>query len=368
MLNCLSFIIHHSSLLKMRHAFAHPQLLWSLTALPALALLAWWARRRKRRALALLGSYHLLAAEARLRRWLGWLRGLMLTLGLALVGLAAAGPQSGRDWDQSTAPGRDLVVVVDCSLSMLAEQPSRLERARAALTDLAQALKERGGHRLALVLVAGQARLACPLTHDYDHFLDILAQLDDAPFEAALQPRPGTASGTRLGAGLLLAVGTHDPRFSGNQDIVLLSDGDDPARDGEWRLGTDAAVARGIPIYTVGLGNPDTPSVIRLPDGPLTFAGREVLTRLEERPLREIAGRTRGTYTPAHMRGLPLGRLYLDVLAGQAVREDSDDAVPVYRQRYALLLLPAFGLLASALTLGDLPRRRKARSDGGDKP
>src|ERR1700758_1872581 len=119
------FILHLSSLILnvMRHWFAHPQLLWSLTVLPALAILAWWARRRQRRALAHLGSYHLLASAARVQRWSRRVRVLFLTVGLALVAVGAAGPQRDRDWEQSAAPGRDLVVVVDCSRSMLAETP-----------------------------------------------------------------------------------------------------------------------------------------------------------------------------------------------------------------------------------------------------
>jgi Ca-activated chloride channel family protein len=365
------FSLHPSSFMLdvMRHWFAHPHLLWSLTALPALALLALWARRRRWRARAQLGSFHLLAAQAALPRWPRWLRGLSLTLGLALAAVGAAGPQWGRDWDVSAAPGRDLVVVVDCSRSMLAETPSRLQRARDALVDLAAAVEKRGGHRLALVVFAGRARLACPLTHDYDHFRDTLAQLEDAPFEADLQPPPGASSGTRLGEGVLRAAATHDPRFSGRQDILLLSDGDDPGRDADVQQsrGIDAAQKLAIPVYTVGLGDPYVASPIRLPDGPLTFAGQEVTTRLHEAPLKEIAERTGGTYTPAHTGELALGQLYLSAIADRSVREESDDALPGYRQHYALFLLPAFGLLASALTLSDGPRWRRARSEEGDK-
>jgi Ca-activated chloride channel family protein len=342
----------------MQHWFAHPPLLWSLAVLPVLAVLGMWARGRRRRALAQLGSFHLLAAHAGRRRWPGFLRGLFLTLGLALAGVAAAGPQWDWDWEQSAAPGRDLVVVVDCSRSMLAETPSRLERARLALQDLARAVEENGGHRLALVFCAGRARVACPLTHDCDYFRETLKELDDAPFEADLQPGPGDASGTRLGKGLLLAVAeAHDPRFS---NILLLSDGDDPAHDDKWHEGADAARALHIAVYAFGIGNPDEPNPIRLEGAPLMHAGREVRTRLEEALLRDIARRTGGEYV-RYDRSLSLGKWYLEVIAGRPVREDSDDPVPVHRQRYALFLLPAFGFLASALTLGDGSRRWRWR-------
>src|SRR5487761_1492093 len=183
----------------LRHAFAHPWMLWFLTALPFLAALGVWSTRRRRQALARLGDP--VAVEMQLASRRGWrrLRGLCLLLGMLGLGLGLAGPQWGRDWNQSAAPGRDLVVVLDCSRSMLAETPSRLERARDALLDLADAVESRGGHRLALVLFAGKARLACPLTHDYDHFRSKLEHLDVVAQERDLEPGPSEKSGTRLG-------------------------------------------------------------------------------------------------------------------------------------------------------------------------
>src|SRR4051794_8811315 len=140
----------------MRHAFAHPLLLWSLVLLPGLGLLALRGWRRRRQVLTLLGDVRSLGEVRAGGRGARLLRGSCLALGLACLALGAAGPQWGRDWGEAAAPGRDLVVVLDCSRSMLAEAPSRLERARAALLDLNQALRRRGGHRLGLVLFAGR--------------------------------------------------------------------------------------------------------------------------------------------------------------------------------------------------------------------
>jgi Ca-activated chloride channel family protein len=334
-------------MVMLRHLFAHPLLLGSLGVLPLLAVLALWARRRRRQALVLLGSLPGLTARVAARQRV--MGGLGLVMGLTLVGVGAAGPQWGRDWEQSAAPGRDLVVVLDGSYSMFAETPSRLERARDALLDLCNALEKRGGHRVGLVLCAARARLACPLTHDCDHLRDILRQVvDEAADDPEIQPGPGDVSGTRFGAGLRLALASHDARFGSSQDILLLSDGDDPARsDAEWRPAAAAARAQGIAVHVVGLGDPDTASLVRLPQGPLTYQGREVRTRLEEAPLREIAQTTRGMYIPAQTRSLPLGAVYLDAIAGAPLRDES------------LFLLPAFGLLASALVLaGRSPKPR----------
>jgi Ca-activated chloride channel family protein len=345
----------------MRHWFAHPWFLTALAVLPVLAGLTLWEARRRRRALLVLGDIFARDGIGRRRA-----RGLGVTMGLVLLCVAAAGPQWGRDWDQPAAPGRDLVVVLDCSRSMLAEQPSRLERARAALLGLCDAIGRRGGHRLGLVLVAARARLVCPLTHDCDHVCDLVVRLDDLLAAGELQPGPGDVSGTRLGAGLREAVAAHDLRFRGSQDIVLLSDGDDPARDGEWRPGAEAARAAGMPVYAVGLGDPDADSIIREDGEVLRHEGRQVHTRLEEAPLKEIARITGGRYVAARTQELPLGELYLDELAAGPLREASDDTLPAYRPRYTLFLMPALSLLALALALPDRGPRRLRPTEGDE--
>jgi Ca-activated chloride channel homolog len=328
-------------------------MLWLLTALPVLVVLGVWSERRRRQALARLGDAAAVEMQMASRR--GWrrLRGLCWLLGMAALGVGMAGPQWGRDWSQSAAPGRDIVVVLDCSRSMLAETPSRLQRARDALLDLADTVEQRGGHRLALVLFAGKAKLACPLTHDYDHFRSKLDNLETLAQERDLEPGPGDKSGTRLGQALALAATCDDPRFTNTRDILLLSDGDDPGRDAEWRAGAQAAVSLGMCVHAIGIGDPNTASVIRLDSGPLMHEDQPVYTRLEEAPLRAIAEMTGGMYTSARTRSLPLGSLFLDTIAHQAQREESDDALPVYQQRYAWFLAPALGFLALFTFLGD---------------
>lgn len=333
-------------------------MLWFLTALPMLVALGVWSSRRRRLALARLGDAATVDMQLASRR--GWRRlsGLCLLLGFGGLGVGMAGPQWGRDWDQSAAPGRDVVVVLDCSRSMLAETPSRLMRARNALLDLADAVESRGGHRLALVLFAGKAQLACPLTHDYDHFRSKLDSLEALAQGRDLEPRPGEKSGTRLGQALSLAAACDDPRWAETRDILLLSDGDDPARDAEWRNGSRVAVALGIRVHAVGIGDPNTASVIRLDSGPLKYDGQLVRTRLEEAPLHEIAEMTGGSYTSARTRTLPLGSLYLDTIEHLPEREDSEDALPVYQQRYAWFLAPALGFLILFTFLGDGSMRK----------
>jgi Ca-activated chloride channel family protein len=352
-----------------RHWFANPWGLMLLALVPALGVVAVLALRRRRRTLAQLGPTPALEALALVRGRLRALRVACLGTGLVLLVAGIAGPQWGRDWEQSAAPGRDLVVVVDVSRSMLAQDvlPNRLERVKKALEELSHTVQQRGGHRLALVAFASRARVVCPLTHDYDHFRTALAELDAAHPHPDVRPDvPDVPSGTRIGAGLGAALALHDPRFRGHQDILLLSDGDDPARDREWRESTAEARAQGIAVHTVGVGDPEAGSPVPLKgDVYLHHNGQLVQTRLEKQPLEEIARATGATYTPAHTQALPLGELFRTCMEPQAARADSDDALPVYRQRSPWFLGLALAFLGMEMVIG--PRRLRKAADSRPK-
>src|SRR5579859_2354208 len=163
--------------------FAHPWLLAGLAALPlliALALVAWFGRRR---ALARLGNALAVRRQLLVRTAVRRLRFLGILGSILLLAVASAGPQWGREYGASRPAGGDLVVVLDLSRSMQAEQPSRLERALRLLRDLADTLQARGGRRVALVVFAAEPRLLFPLTPDYDHFRHCLRRIeqDDLP-------------------------------------------------------------------------------------------------------------------------------------------------------------------------------------------
>jgi Ca-activated chloride channel family protein len=348
----------------LQHALAQPLALWLLAALPALAVLALLAGRWRR--WAMLQFAHAPSSQTCVwdrGRWLegdGWrrtLRRYCAYFGLACLVLGIAGPQWGRERDRSLAPGRDLVIVLDMSLSMLARDvpgptsDSRFGQALAALQGLADAAENRGGHRLALVIFASRAKVACPLTQDYDHFREALGQL--YPLDPLLEigPVEGSESGTRMGLALLEAVNLlRESPSPGYQDVVLLSDGDDPAQDEEWWLGVHAARKDKIPIHTIGLGDPTRPSPIPIPGaGELNYHGLQVTTRLEEKPLEAIAIQTGGTYTPARTNALPLANW---LSTGRELHEDS---LPVFKQRYAWFFGLALAFLAIPLAV---PRHR----------
>jgi Ca-activated chloride channel family protein len=325
--------------------FANPAVLAALAVLPALGLLALVGRVKRRRALARIGPPFALAqlVEHPRRRWTPILIGLAVTL----IVVGAAGPRWGMGAPPPVAPGRDIVVVLDLSRSMLARDtlPSRLGKAKEALAELADAVQTRGGHRLALVAFAARAQLVCPLTHDYEAFRTKLAALDaDSP--PANVRAADSVSGTRLGAGLRAAVAALDPRDRSAQDVLLITDGDDPADDDEWRTGLADARAAGVPIHVVGVGDPNRESPIpTVQGGRLQFQGTEVRTRLHEEPLREIARRSGGTYLPAHTAAPPLADFFRTTIATGPTREAVQGTLPQPPGRQGLFFAAALALL-----------------------
>jgi Ca-activated chloride channel family protein len=308
--------------------FAHPWLLLGLAALPVLAIAGAWAWRRRQRALILFGGRFIPASS--------W-RPFAVSTGLTLLALGMAGPRWGRDWSQSAAPGRDLIVVLDQSWSMFAEAPTRTSRAKDALIDLANALQRRGGHRVGLVAFAGTADVLCPLTHDLDHFRDVVGNLDDET------PPPDLGSGTRLGNGIVAGLEALGGRAE--RDLLLISDGDDPELNGEWRIGIERARAEGVAVHCLAIGD-TAEHLIRAGGGWLTYQGKEVKTRLLIAPLHRISADTRGSLLNAGRRSAALGDFY-DQLALRA-NDDSPDSLPVRQQRHGWFLLPAFLLLLFA--------------------
>jgi Ca-activated chloride channel family protein len=336
--------------------FAHPVLLLTLLTVPVALAFVLFAHFRRKKMTAQLGSTLTLRKSVlvhpRARRW----KTLCILAGIYLLALACAGPQWGLDRDAQHRKGRDVILVLDLSRSMDAEQPSRRELAVRALRHLADTFEEHGGNRVALVVFAARPLLLFPLTQDCDHLRHTLAQIDanEIPDLSVEEP----VSGTRIGAALKLAVEAIDPRRTNRPIIVLLSDGDDPADDNEWIQGVAAAKEKQIRVHTVGIGDPDKAENIPAGDEWLLFNGKPISTRLHESLLRTIAHRTDGVYLSAHTQTLPLGTFVQHLLDADELRDEepASDALPVYQLRYAWFLFPAALFFMLAFFLNEGPR------------
>lgn len=324
--------------------FARPEMLWLLLLLPILGLVNRWAARRRRAAIAQIGRPAAVAGQlthpVSRRNWFG----LAYPLAWIALILGLAGPRWGKSDETGVAVGRDLVIVIDLSRSMLADDmadPSlrtRWQAARAGALDLLDGVSRRGGHRVAVVVFAAHPKLLCPLTTDYNHVRAVIEDIDGDYPPPEVRPGPAdVTSGTRIGEALKAAVEAHDKRFPGFQDIVLISDGDDPADDLEWVRGADEARKADIPVHSVGVGNPDV-------DAFLTFGEELVPTRLHEEPLKQIAAETRGRYIAARTATPLIGEFFRSHLEPLPSRYVSDESIPSPKERYPWFLAPALAL------------------------
>jgi Ca-activated chloride channel family protein len=341
--------------------FAQPWLLVMLGLLPTMILLGVVISRRRRLAARAVAGPRFPADSME-----GWrrFRWACVLLGMTLLVLGAAGPRWGRDPHAPRPLGRDLLVVLDISRSMLAEDngpPNRLEHAKTELFNLVDQIQRRGGHRLGLIGFAGQAHVLCPLTEDLDHFRNSLDLAHPDRLGAAERIGRGAHDpgyGTSLRHALELALTSHDPEGQGFQDILLVSDGEDLA--GDWRDALPGLQKANLAVQVFGVGDAKKDSFIPTgrSDRPflLQEAGagyRKVTTRRRDEVLQAIAEETHGGFLPE---GHSLSEWFPEQLAGKQVRERSADQRPVLVHRYAYFFGATFALFLLELFLSS--RRR----------
>ena len=268
--------------------FIQPQLFYLvLPVLLAVSVLAVYASHcRKQKVRALLGNGDTDPAAVKLSPPRRRFRIFLLLLTMLFLIAAAARPF----WSSQLVPfeprGRDLMVIFDVSKSMLATDiaPSRLEHAKFLLRQLVESAPN---DRFGLVAFAGKAYLACPLTSDSLAFTQYIDELntDTVPL-----------GGTNLEAALRVAEQAFKAAAGGNRGILLFTDGDELA-------GNSAALVnelrkRQIPLFIVGLGDPEVGAPVPEADGTLKrdASGQLITSKLAETSLKKLAGETGGIY------------------------------------------------------------------------
>lgn len=330
--------------------FAAPEYLWGLLGLPVLIGLFVLSFRRRRRALEAFGDLRLLkrlSASASLERRM--IKASFVVVAALFLILALARPQWGAKLETVTRRGVDVIVAVDTSLSMLAEdvKPNRMAQARAAVGSFMDLLR---GDRVGLVAFAGTSYVACPLTLDYTAarmFVDVL--------DVDLIPVQGTA----IADAIQTATAAFRPGERRYKVLVLITDGED--HEGNVAAAAGAAAAEGITIYTVGVGSPGgEPIPLRNARGDIIGykedrEHRKVTSRLGETDLETVALATGGRYFRSTPEGLELHRVYEEI-SRMDQRTLSGRTMSAYEERYQFPLGTAILFLLVEAALGE--RRR----------
>jgi Ca-activated chloride channel family protein len=261
-------------------SFMRPWLLLLLLALPL-----WWWRRRRIPPGTKYSDVSFAAAVARPTWWVRlpvWLRSL--ALGAWVV--AAAGPKVGGDRVELKKEGIAIVITIDISSSMLAEDFAPSNRLEVAKRQAIAFVRGRQADRIGLVAFAGEALTQVPVTLDY-------AVVE----QAILEMRIGSLEdGTAIGSGLATAVNRLRRAPDKSKVVMLLTDGENNKGLIDPRTAAAAAAAYGIKVYTIGVG---TEGEAPIPTGRSLGGGfrYEVLpVRIDEELLTEIAKRTGGRY------------------------------------------------------------------------
>ncbi len=282
---------------------------------------------------------------------LGGVQTACILLGLMLTLFAAARPQWGKSLEKSLIRSRNVVVAIDVSRSMLAQdvRPNRLERAKADVADLIDSLQ---GDRCALVAFRRTAVTLCPLTTDRGFLRSALE---------ALTPDSAPRGETDLGAAIRQALAALDPAADDHNAIILISDGGDLR--GEALTAAELAKKRGIPIFTVGIGDPKVGSTIPSATGTgvQKHDGKPVIVKLEPAALEAIAKASGGRYVPLATAGTAettLGAIYRRFLRQVAALEQNEEESRL-GERYQVFLIPGlvFLLVGAACSKGRLRTR-----------
>ncbi len=336
--------------------FIEPIYLYSIgVLLPAAIFFVLWAGQRQKSALARLGNPELVKWLSSTVNWRGrrW-QTMLWFVALVMLLVALARPQWGSESHEVQQEGIEVMVALDVSNSMLAQdvKPDRLSRAKLEIADLMNKL---GGDEIGLVLFSGASFIQFPLTSDY-----ATAQmfLDNA------RPQVISKQGTNIGDAIRTAMTGFDTNRSSQKVVVLITDGEN--LEGDALAMARQAVNRGVLIYTIGFGSPVGEPIPEYDAQGQVIGykkdekGEVVLSRLDEATLRQLAAIGNGKYFRAAVDGSELDALVAELNALQK-SELASRTETFGIERFQNFLWVALAALVIVEIIPDRVRRRVAK-------
>ena len=313
--------------------FANIEFLYLLLLMPLLMAVYGLASRRRHKLVERFGNYEILRelmpdfSQGRLR-----LKAGLYILAYMLLVVAAARPQLGSKLREVKARGVEMMLVVDVSNSMLAEdfEPNRLERTKYAISKLFEGLQQ---ERVGVVVFAGEPKVQLPITSDYR-----MAQAFAKRISTSLVGEQGTA----VGKALELASLSFSSQSEQSRVMVLITDGENH-EDDAVEVARRAA-AQGIRIYTIGIGTPEGAPIKIGGDYVKDEDGEMVVTKLGEQMLEEIAAVSEGAYVRATKQSIGLDEIVKSINQMEK-SELSTMRYEEYNEQYQYFLAVALALL-----------------------
>lgn len=322
-------------------SWGHIALLWLLAAVVVLAGSSIWWRLAARRHLVRLG------APLTVGRRREYLRMTLLWMGLTAGVVALAGPRWGSVTETRTATGTDVVLVLDCSRSMLATDlyPTRMQAAQRKALDL---LRLASGTRMALMPFAALPVLRCPLTGDHQALSEMMQDCSPDLF-----PAESGYQGTAIGAAVAEALKVLGGQGERGQAILVVSDGADDDQQAV-QAAAESAKAAGVPVVGLFIGDPE--KKISLP-----IDGHDQVMTADRSTLEQLATATEGVCVNAVLDDRDVQTVAEFLATHTAQRPWEERRRMVASERFQWFLVPAILLLAMGALL---PTRRRLPSGG----
>lgn len=326
--------------------FENEWYLYALLLVPLLLLLFIISMRWRTKALANFGELTLvnrLLPDFSLRRQKA--KFTLYALALVSIIIALANPQVGTKMEKVKRRGIDVMIAIDVSKSMLAEDiaPSRLDRAKQMVSKFISTMKD---DRVGIIIFAGNAYLQMPLTSDY-----AAARL----FMKTISPDIVPTQGTAIGEAIRLAVESYDEEQKKHKALVIISDGENH-EDGAIEM-AERAVEEGVAIYTLGIGSEKGGSIPNYVNGikkgyKRDKNGQMVISKLDTRTLQEVAEIANGKFIRIRGAKSELGEV-LDELSNIEKRDFEDRVFTDYADQFQYFIALALLFLGIEFFLSE---------------
>ena len=327
--------------------FASYKFLWLLLLVPIIPAGYAIAMAMRKRRINRFGDPRMVAQlMPHYSRAKGWVRIILFTLAFFFFVIGLARPQIGAKLSERQTKGAEIMICLDVSNSMLAQDytPCRLERAKLAISSLVDKLHD---DRIGLIIFAGSSFVQLPVTTDY-----VSAKMFLSSIDAGSVPVQGTA----IGDAIHTAMKSFSAQSEKSRVIILISDGENH-EDDAVAAARDAAQA-GIRIYTVGVGSaagqpvPVDGELLRDKDGNI------VVSRLDEKTLRQVADAGGGAYIQAGNEEFGLTPIINDIRAMEG-ELFSSVVFEEYDEQYMYFFAIALILLVLEMLVGERRNTRK---------
>lgn len=325
---------------------SQPQYLWLLLLVPLFFAVQVFVDRLRRARLRRFGDEALV--EALMPSYTSaktWLRLSLFAVAFCFFVLALSRPQRGVRLKEQQVSGAEVIIALDVSNSMLAEDysPNRLERAKLAISQVTEKLRD---DRIGLIVFAGESYVQIPLTSDY-----ISARM----FLNSISTRSVPVQGTAIGAAIDMAMRSFSENSDKSRAIIIITDGenheDDPVSAAQM------AAQMGIRVFTIGVGSKEG-TFIPLSDGDyITDAdGNNVVTRLDDETLQQIAAEGDGLYVQSTNKEFGLAPV-IEEIQNMEDKVTTTVTYEEYEELYMYFLGVALLFLVLEMLVGD--RRSK---------